>query len=261
MKKHLLDVIFASDKRKSVLLILKSGPLEMELLLSQLRTTRQSLLPQMKILEENHLITHFADSYKLTIIGKLIVDEMVPLLDTIDIFEDEIDYWGTHNLDFISPRLLKRIGEIDNCKIIRPQISSIYELNQEIINSSYTSRSLFIITTFFHPHYPSLFSELIKNKVNVYAIVSKEVFDRVKNNYYSDLEKIVKSNLFHIYIYPHEMALQSFTYNDYYIVMRMLKTNGETDSSYLLCSNSNTLEWSGELFEYYLKRSNPITEI
>ncbi|KXS42568.1 hypothetical protein HWN40_08140 [Methanolobus zinderi] len=40
MKKSLLDVIFASDKRKKVLLLLQDSPQEMETLLELLDTRR-----------------------------------------------------------------------------------------------------------------------------------------------------------------------------------------------------------------------------
>ena len=52
MKKALLDVLYASDKRMRVLLLLKEEPKETQELLKFLDTTRQALLPQMKILEE-----------------------------------------------------------------------------------------------------------------------------------------------------------------------------------------------------------------
>jgi predicted transcriptional regulator len=51
------------------LIILQEGPTEMENLLKYLETTRQALLPQTKILEDNYLVTHYNDTYELTIIG------------------------------------------------------------------------------------------------------------------------------------------------------------------------------------------------
>ncbi|WP_366931319.1 hypothetical protein [Methanolobus sp.] len=111
MKKLILDVIFKSEKRKNTLIILQEGPTEMENLLKYLETTRQALLPQTKILEDNYLVTHYNDTYELTIIGKLIVNEMIPLLDTIKLLDIDINYWGTRNLNFIPPHLLKILNE------------------------------------------------------------------------------------------------------------------------------------------------------
>ncbi|WP_370867609.1 hypothetical protein [Methanolobus sp.] len=82
MKQPLLDVVLISDKRTKVLLISKDGPQEMQYFLSSLNTTRQTLLPQIRVLEDHHLVNHYRDTYELTTIGKPVVGEMAPLLDT-----------------------------------------------------------------------------------------------------------------------------------------------------------------------------------
>lgn len=76
MKKSLLDVLFMSEKRRRVLLLLQDGTKEMEDILKSLDTTRQALLPQIRILKEHCLIDHYDDTYELTTIGKLIVDDI-----------------------------------------------------------------------------------------------------------------------------------------------------------------------------------------
>jgi predicted transcriptional regulator len=65
----------------------------MEEILRSLDTNRQALLPQIRVLEEHYLVNHQNDVYKLTTIGKLLVDEMVPLLDIIEVLDIDIDYW------------------------------------------------------------------------------------------------------------------------------------------------------------------------
>ena len=68
----------------------------MESLLKSLDTNRPTLLPQMRVLEESHLIVHYNDSYELTTLGKIVIDKMLPLLDTLEVFDVDIDYWGAH---------------------------------------------------------------------------------------------------------------------------------------------------------------------
>jgi predicted transcriptional regulator len=50
----------------------------MEVLVKALNTTRQALLPRVRTLEDHYLVSHDRDTYELTSIGKLIVDEMIP---------------------------------------------------------------------------------------------------------------------------------------------------------------------------------------
>lgn len=261
MKKELLDVIFASKKRKDVLLLLQKEPQDTESLLKSLGTTRQSLLPQIKILEESHFVVHYKDTYELTTIGKLVVDEMLPLLDTIEFLDNDIDYWGTHNLDFIPPDLLKRVSELGNCRVITPPVTEIHQISNEFQESSKNSTSIFTITSFFHPNFPELLSELIKNNATIHTIISKDLLENLRAKHALQFKKLFESKLINIYVYPKQMQFMSFAYNDYQIMMLLLKSNGEISNKHFLCSNPESLYWAKDLYDYYLKDSIPITEL
>ncbi|MEZ5334676.1 MAG: hypothetical protein R2741_05280 [Methanolobus sp.] len=100
-----------SEKRKDVLLLLKSGPLEMGTILETLDVNTDTLLPQMKILDEGHLVEKDKDNdtYTLTKFGRLIVNDLAPLLGTLDVLEDKMEYWIKHNTDCIPPVLFNRL--------------------------------------------------------------------------------------------------------------------------------------------------------
>jgi len=249
-----------SGKRKGVLLLLKNGRMEMEEILRSLDTTRQALLPQMKVLEEHYLVDHYDDTYELTTIGKLIVDEIAPLLNTVETLDSDIDYWGNRNLDFIPPHLFKRISELEECTIVNPSITKIYELNDKITDSCYNSDSVSMIAASFHPDYPAIFSEMANKNVKVNAIFSKDVLEHLQKNYYPFLEEMIKGKSFNISFFP-KLDLVGLIVNDHYMLMRILKNNNEVDGQYILCNNPTALEWGKELFEYYLKDSVPINEI
>ena len=53
---ELLNVISASDKRRNLLMLLNSGPQEWDDIKRILKVTSTGMLPQIKILEEEHLI-------------------------------------------------------------------------------------------------------------------------------------------------------------------------------------------------------------
>ncbi|MDG6244604.1 MAG: winged helix-turn-helix domain-containing protein [Methanolobus sp.] len=261
MKKPLTDVLFMSEKRKNVLLLLQDGAKEMEFLLDSLSTTRQALLPQVRILEDYHLTTHYNDTYELTTIGKVIVNKMFPLLNTLLVFDDDIDYWGKHRIDFIPPYLLKRINELGKCKIITPPLIEAYELLQEFQLSSYNSMSLYGVTTFFHPHFNKLFYELISNNVNIYVIITEELLNDLLLHHRAVFEGLIKNSLFHAFVCQHIDGFLSFAFNDKYILLDLLMDNGEYDNKHILCSNSESLKWGKELFDHYLKNSTAITDV
>ncbi|TGC09435.1 helix-turn-helix transcriptional regulator [Methanolobus halotolerans] len=261
MKRALLDVIFASEKRKNVLLLLHGGPQEMEPLLKSLDTTRPSLLPQIRILEEHHLINHYDNTYELTTIGNLIVDEMFSLMSTIETLDTDIHYWGTHQLDFIPPHLLSKIGQLKDCKIRTPSFPDLYKLNDEILETSPSSSVHYKIATFFHPLFPDLFSKMIANNVNVYMILSQPVIDKLRTDHSALFDEVMKSELFNLFVYPEQLNLMAAVLNDYHVLMRPLKKNGEYDNTYVLCSSEECLEWGKEFFQYYIQNSIPVTHI
>jgi len=261
MKKPLIDVIFASEKRKNILLFLKEGPQEMEHLLTSLDTNRQAILPQIRILEEHYLVSHTKDTYELTNIGKLLVDEVAPLVNTTEVLDIDIDYWGTHNLDFIPPHLLKRMNELGKCNIINPCISKMYEIHNNFHEATLLSESVFVVTTFMFPNFSMLSSELISRNITMHAIISTDLLDKMRNvdrAYFADL---IKNKLFHFFVYSKKMDFISFAYNDHNLMLGLLTNSGDFDNKYVLCQGSCVLYWGKELFDYYLKDSVPITEI
>ncbi|WP_321418098.1 winged helix-turn-helix domain-containing protein [uncultured Methanomethylovorans sp.] len=268
MRKALIDVLFASDQRKEVLLLLQEETKETENLLTSLKTTRKKLLSQMKVLEEHHLVSHYDDSYELTAIGKLVVDEIVPLLDKIEVLDTDIDYWGTRKLDFVPPHLFKRLLELKECQIINPYTQSIYArpldiygTDDEFQETSKNSDNFCAVTAFFHPHFISMFTEMLHGKVKINIIVTPNVVDIIRNQYQAEYIEIIKSKLFNLFVYPKKIDFVSFAYNEYYLLMRLLTNEGNYDYKYMLSSSQNALDWGKVLFEYYLKDSVPLARI
>ncbi|AFV22224.1 hypothetical protein Mpsy_0011 [Methanolobus psychrophilus R15] len=144
MKKMLIDILFMSEKRKETLLLLQDEAKEMEDLLRLLKTNRQSLLPQIRMLEEHYLVNHSKDTYELTTIGKLIVNEMAPLVSTTEVLDMDIDYWGAHNLGFIPSHLLERINELQKCKVLKPNVIEMFEINKDFVESAMKSNSIYL---------------------------------------------------------------------------------------------------------------------
>ena len=65
----LLNVISASDKRRNLLILLSSGSREWDDIKRVLKVTSTGMLPQIKILEEEHLIERDGRTFSLTPMG------------------------------------------------------------------------------------------------------------------------------------------------------------------------------------------------
>lgn len=261
MKKSLIEIIFMSEKRKKVLLLLKDGPLKMESLLEVLDTNRQSLLPQTKVLEEYHLITKDGDVCSLTTMGELLVKQMSPLLGTVAVLDNDVDYWGSRELSFLPADLLDRLCELGPCTIIEPGMAELYEMNREFNEKVRASNSMNMVTTFLYPDFYTLFSDYIENGVEISLIFSNELAHKMKTDYKDEFRKLMKKGKLNIFVSRLDMPFLSIAKNDHCIFLRLLKKGLEFDSKQMMCCNPPALEWGKDFFDHYLRYSVQINSV
>ncbi|MDW7733323.1 MAG: winged helix-turn-helix domain-containing protein [Methanolobus sp.] len=253
-----------SDIRKNLLMLLQDGPKDLGAIMGSMGIERQPLTLQIKILEDQYLITKDTDSegsYMLTTIGKLLVEEMKPLLTTLDVLDANEGYWENHRLDFVPRNLLERLEELGPCTIIEPRLSELYEFNKTFQDKSRASRSLFTVTTSLHPMFISLFSELRLQGVNISVVISNELFEKMRTEQYNDLKHLVESKEVDFYLYPKDMHFLSFTENDYCIQFMLLTNENYYDNKQFMSCSPGALKWGKEFFEHYRKDSLQITEV
>ncbi len=253
--------MFASEKRKNMLLLLQDGPKEMKIILKSLKTTRTALLPQAKILKNHYLITQSDDIYELTTMGKIVVDETQPFLDIIDSLDQNEEYLASHNIDCIPNHLLKRISDIKDCEIIEPSLLNIYEVNKIFSKMANESNSLFFVVTFMHPDFPAIMSEYAKRKINVSMILNKELFEKHKDELHDEFEHFLNCESIKYYVCQKDIELLSLSISDQRFVLRLLSINNEFSNKQLYSHNPKAHQWSKDLFNHYLKDSTEITEI
>ncbi|WP_167848893.1 helix-turn-helix transcriptional regulator [Methanolobus halotolerans] len=261
MKKPLLNVIFASEKRKNVLLMLQDGFKKMQFILEAHNTTRQTILPQIRILEEHHLVAQLDDSYELTTIGKLIVDEMKPLLETVKTFNMDIEYWGTRDLSFIPSHLFKRLRELNPYQIFKPSISEINHPNKDLIETTASSKKMFAVTNIFHPNFMKLFTLWAENNVEIHMIFSQEFFKKLLEHNRDEFQQLLDNENYHFYRYDKLFHSLYFAVNDHMTLLAILRTKGWFDEKSVTSYSNTARKWTNELFEYYLKDSTRITEL
>lgn len=264
MKELLFDVLFMSDIRKDLLMLLQDGPKNLGSIMANIGIERQPLILQIKILEDQYLITKDTGaegSYMLTTIGKLLVEEMRPLLTTLDVLDSNGGYWENHRLDFVPRNLLERLEELGPCTIIEPGFSELYEFNKTFQAKSRASSSFFTVTTSFHPMFISLFSELQLQGVEITVVISRELFEKMRSEQYSDLKHLVKSKEVDLYLYPKDMHFLSFTENDYCIQFMLLTNENDYDNKQFMSCSPGALKWGKEFFEHYKNDSLQITDI
>lgn len=262
MKKPIVEVLLSSEKRKNVLLLLLDGPKEMETLIKSLKTNRTALLPQLRILKESRLISKLdEDSYKLTTIGKLIVEEMIVFLRTTNMFGENRDYLGTHQIDFIPIYLLKKLPQLSYCNIIDISIGDFFDAEKDFLEKGIASKYWLQITSTLHPMFHEFYVDMIDQGTDVSVIITPEIYEKIKHDYYDDFKELIDIKLISFYLYPKSFEFVSFILADQCINFRLFTQEGESDNKKMLICSPDALEWGKELFEYYRRQSIPIIEI
>ena len=109
------------------MLFLKEGPKSIDEISKKLDTPSTSVHPQIKKLKDNRLVLQDGKYYSLSRIGSIVTEKMSPLVGTLEVFEDNLDYWINQDLSGIPPFLLMRLGELSPCRVIEPELERIFE--------------------------------------------------------------------------------------------------------------------------------------
>ena len=187
----LLSIISASDKRRNLLILLDSGPKEWDEIKRILKVTSTGMLPQVKILEEEHLIERDGKKFSLTPMGKVLTTHMVPLIRTMDIFDKNKKYWHEHNLDVLPYEILLDIRDLGDYRIIENSDEEIFDINT-FLNNIAQSKTVKGVSHTIHPRYPNFFLELAKKGVVASLILTPGVFKIMKEKYPEALEEGLK---------------------------------------------------------------------
>lgn len=260
MKLELLGTLFLSDKRKDLLLLLMEETRNIDEIKNILNVTSSAIMTQIKILINQGLIIHEDDLYRLSDIGVVIVKKMNPLLNTLRVFSENKDYWENHNISAIPPHLLERIEELGHCEFVEPELDRMYETPKRIEEKLIRSTQVMEISSYFNPAYSSTYIELIKKGTKVCLIITKPIFERLKNEYSAVLQEYLTRENANIFVCNCPIKVASSVVTDRFIAISLFYKNGIFHNHAMMSSEETALKWGEDLFLHYMKNSNLITE-
>lgn len=262
MKLELIELIFLSDKRKQLLLFLRSGPKNMDEITETLQVTSTSILPQIKKLKDISLVIQEDKSYKLSLIGKVLVEKMQPLVSTIELFEDNFEYWSEKDLQGVPLSFKKKLGELGKCKLIQPDLDRMFELDPEVVENLSSSSYIFEAIAYFHPPMISLCQDLAKKGVEFSLLMSESVYERYYKDYSKDFRNMLSLKNVKFFRYASDLKIASLTITDKFFMISLFPKNQKHfDRESLICYEPSALRLGTELFNELLLDSKQVTEI
>jgi predicted transcriptional regulator len=260
MMNELLNVISASDKRRNLLILLISGPREWDDIKRILKVTSTGMLPQIKILEEEHLIERDGRRFSLTPMGKVLTTHMEPLVRTMDVLDKNRKFWHEHDIGVLPHEILLNIGDLGNYQIIEVPDEDLFNINPFLQNIA-QAKIIKGISHTVHPKFPEFFTALAKKGVQSSLIFTPNVYRIVSETYHAMLEEYLRCRNASLYVSKENLKF-SFAVSDSYLSLSFFYTTGIFDSKHDIGSHDpSALHWGDQIFSYFKKQSEKIESI
>jgi predicted transcriptional regulator len=261
MKTKLLDTITFSEKRENLLILLKEGPRTLEEIRTSLNVTSSGMIPQIRKLEQQNLVRRDGKSYVLTDIGEIITGVFIPLARTIDIVTKYGTFLNDHDINAIPKHLLERIYELGECRLLENNISEIYEPHKEFMEHLLKSKTILGISPIFHHSYPAFFLHLAENGANVSLLLTRDVFEKTKNEYKETLSKFIGLQNTHLYVTGNDLRLAGAITENFFSISLFFRKGGYDSQRDLISLDNSALIWGKQLFYHFVQDSSKIKSL
>ncbi len=261
MVNPLVDLLFLSEKRKNILLLLIEGPKNIDTMREILKANATSVQPQLKKLKEQHLITQEGDLYVLTDIGKIVVEKMKPLLDTLDLLEENVDYWANRDMNAIPPELLRRINEVGHCSTIEPEIEHMFELIPAFVENMKKAKRVRGLLSYFHPLFPSYYLSLAKKGVKISLLFPEPILKRWVEDYRAETEEFLSFENTELFTFKGNDKVPSLVVTDVFMTMALFPREAVFDRKYVISFEPGALAWGEEYIDHFQKLATRIEKL
>jgi predicted transcriptional regulator len=254
MQPELIDVVFRSQKRRDLLLLLGESSKTMEEIKLFLDVSPTAILPQIKKLTDSDLVTQRDGRYELTDMGDQVFKKVQSLVNTLILLERE-DYWLEHDLGGIPQYLLDRIGDLKDCSLIKTDPSHIFEPKTELLNFFNSSRCLMVFSSFYRPEFLSLYSNLGNLRSEITLIFTESVLEKILYNHEKKMRKFSAVKNAELFVCNDGARLAELIVSDRGMMISLFDHNGRFYHDYVYCSESQAIIWATELFEFFKSRA------
>lgn len=218
-------------------------------------------MPQIKILIKQGLVLQKEDTYTLSEIGVLIVGNMLPLLNTLEVLEENKEYWASRDTSVIPREQFMRLGELGECMVIEPDLNHLFDLPREFTENLIKSRCIMSSLSYYHPLYPSLYSRLAKSGAEMEIVLTKAVFERLKNDCIDEMETLLSSENTLVKVWEESQQLPTIAVTEKFMYLCLFDKHGKYDHRKVMSFDASALRWGRELFKHYKELSREVIEI
>ncbi len=258
---ELLKSFTRSKTRTQIMLSLLEGVKSSSDLSEETGTRNTTILHAIKDMRDSEIITKTEGGYGLTNVGKMqayLLDDMV---NFIQIMEKYRNFWMNHDITGIPPELIPRMGMLAQSEIIEGTLADILKSHGHFMSELGKAKRIQGVSPIIVPGYAEVIATALMNGAKVDLILTKSILDIVAEDCPDLLNELLKLETFRLYRIDTDVKV-AFTVTDRMFSLGLFRMEGGYDvGTDLNCIGDSAREWGGELFEYYLNKSEQIKRI
>ena len=254
----LIDLLFMSQKRKDLLLLLRYGGKTLEEIVDILNVTPTGMLPQIKKLKEEFLVLQDDRVYRLTPLAEVLVEKMQPLLDILEVIEEHKDFWQERDLSGLSPAFLERLNELKPYSVVKPDSDKIFEPPAVFRENMEKSKNILYLSSIFHPVFPETFLRAENNDAEITLIVTKRIYERLKNDFKKELKFYLNQEKKRLFVCTDELKIAMLTKTEHFMMADFLTWNGAYDQESVISFEPAPLKWAEDLILHYKDQAQEV---
>lgn len=259
MKAELVSTVFLSEKRKSTLLMLMDGPATVDEIKESLTGTTSAIMAQVKILLEQGLIEQKEDEYRLTYIGNIVMKKIRPLIETLNVVQENKEYWDSRNLSPIPEYLLDTIGDLGEILVYEPDLNHLFEPPKALLTSLKNTKSACTFYSYFCPSCPNNYSDLAKREVKYDLVLTRPVYERLRDEYTEQHNAMMEAQNSNLYICDDEsVKLGALSVTDDLMLISFFNKDGIFDHKKVITFEESARKWGRQLFLHYKEISEKV---
>lgn len=258
MDKALIDLLFMSQKRKDLLLLLKNGGKTIEEIVDVLNVNPTGILPQIKKLKDEHLVFQEDREYRLTPLAEILVEKMEPLLDTLQVIERNADYWHEHDFTAMPREFLERLDELKSCVLVKPDPDNIFEPPAVFLENIGKSKKILSFSSIFHPVFSEIFLANQDDDTQITLIITEKICERLKTDFEEELKLYLAREKRRLFIFKDEIKIAMLVKTECFMAAEFLTSGGFFDQETIIGFEPAALRWAEDLILYYREQAQEI---
>lgn len=252
--------LYDSKLRIAILDALSEGPMRLADLRREVGSNAPNASSKSKELEDMGLIQREGGEFSLTVLGRVVrnnIEKQLAFYSTLETFKG---YWLSRRLDFIPKELWEDIGALKDSEVVKSaQLNTTHTHDRFVEKLRSIKKSFKGISPIFHPDYLSAMEELMAKGADIELIVSPQVLQGMMGKLPPE-EAMALASYPKLKLYVCDGLDSGITVGDDFVNLCIVSKTDVVSlmDQYLYSKGAEAVAWGNKLFDYYRSKSKRV---